>query len=214
MTSTSVSWRQRQTARTRDHIVAAAKELMLGAPDEAFSHERVAQAAGLGARTVYRHFPTRADLMQALWEVIRDETRTRFPGTEEEVVEFARTQFNAFNEQEALVRASNAFPASAEVRARGSREGRPAFRRSLAGITKTLPEWEARRLVAVCLAIYSAPFWLLLRDRGELAGEEPGEAAAWALSVLLRAAKRETRAPAHSHKERTNDKRQTRRTKR
>ena len=110
---------------TREHIIAVAKHLLVAAPTEPFTHERVAQSAGLGARTVYRHFPSRTDLMQALWESIRDETRTRFPGTEEEVVEFARTQFKDFNEREALVRASNAFPGASELRARErSREGR------------------------------------------------------------------------------------------
>jgi len=214
MTAAAISWRQQQSANTRDHIVAAAKNLLLDAPTEPFSHERVAQAAGVGARTVYRHFPTRADLMQALWETVRDETRTRFPNTEEEVVAFARTQFNEFNEREALVRASNAFPAAGELRARGSLEGRPAFRRSLAAITKNLSEWEQRRLVAVCLAIYSAPFWLLLRDRGELSGAEPGDAAAWALAALLEAAKTGTQAKPRVRKDRRNDNRRTRRTKR
>lgn len=204
-----MSWRRQQTAHTREHIVAVAKHLLVAAPTEPFTHERVAQSAGLGARTVYRHFPSRTDLMQALWESIRDETRTRFPGTEEEVVEFARTQFKDFNEREALVRASNAFPGASELRARGSLEGRPSFHRSLAKIMKDLPEWEQRRLLAVCLAIYSAPFWLLLRDRGELSGEEPGEAAAWALSVLLKAAKTRTRVEARIKKERTHGNRRT-----
>jgi AcrR family transcriptional regulator len=208
------SWRQQQTANTREHIVAVARDLLLDAPTESFSHERVAQAAGLGARTVYRHFPTRADLMQALWEQVRGETRTRFPGTEEEVVAFARTQFNEFNKREGLVRASNAFPAASELRARGSLEGRPAFRRSLAAITKNLSAWEERRLVAVCLAIYSAPFWLLLRDRGELSGAEPGEAAAWALSVLLASAKTRTRARARVRKEQAHGNRSSRRAER
>jgi AcrR family transcriptional regulator len=210
----ALSWRQQQTAQTREHIIAVAKNFLVGAPTEPFTHERVAQAAGLGARTVYRHFPSRTDLMQALWEAIRDETRTRFPGTEEEVVEFARTQFKEFNLREALVRASNAFPGASELRARGSLEGRPAFRRSLATITKDLPEWEQRRLLAVCLAIYSAPFWLLLRDRGELRGEEPGEAAAWALSVLLKAAKTRTRVDTGIKQERTHGNRRTRRAER
>jgi AcrR family transcriptional regulator len=210
VTATVLSWRERQTVQTREHIVHVAKDLLVQAPAEPFSHERVAQAAGLGARTVYRHFPTRADLMQALWERVREDTKTRFPGNEEEVVAFARTQFNEFNEREALVRASNAFSGGNELRARGSLEGRPAFRRSLAHLTKQLPETEQRRLIAVCLAIYSAPFWQLLRDRGELSGQEPGEAAAWALSAVLQAAKAGMRAvqphtgrekePAHGHR--------------
>jgi AcrR family transcriptional regulator len=216
MSAPATSWRQRQTVQTRDHIIAVATSLLLDAPGEPFSHERVAHAAGLGARTLYRHFPTRADLMQALWERVRKETHTRFPSTEQEVVAFARTQFDEFGEREALVRASNSFAAASELRARGSLEGRPAFRRSLKHITKNLSDWEQRRLEAVCLAIYSAPFWLLLRDRGELTAKEPGEAAAWALSVLLAAAKTGTQipAPARARKERTNGSRRTRRAKR
>ena len=183
------SWRERQTLHTREHIIDIAKDLLVQAPAEPFSHERVAQAAGLGARTVYRHFPSRADLMQALWERVRADSKTRFPSNEEEVVAFGRTQFNEFNEREALIRASLSFSASTELRARGSLEGRPAFRRSLAHILDDLPDAHQRRLLAVCLAIYSAPFWQLLRDRGELTGDEPGEAAAWALMVVLDAAK-------------------------
>jgi AcrR family transcriptional regulator len=205
-----VSWREQQTVQTREHIINVAKDLLVQAPAEPFSHERVAQACGLGARTVYRHFPTRADLMQALWERVREDTKTRFPSNEEEVVAFARSQFNEFNDREALVRASNAFSGAHELRARGSLEGRPAFRRSLAHLTKQLPESEQRKLIAVCLAIYSAPFWQLLRDRGELSGDEPGEAAAWALSAVLQAAKAGMRAvqphtrrekePRHGHR--------------
>jgi AcrR family transcriptional regulator len=192
MKAAVLPWRERQTAHTREHIIDVAKDLLVRAPTEPFSHEKVAHAAGLGARTVYRHFPSRADLMQALWERVRADSKTRFPSNEDEVVAFARTQFKEFNDREGLVRASLSFSASTELRARGSLEGRPAFRRSLAHITKHLPESEQRRLIAVCLAIYSAPFWQLLRDRGELTGDEPGEAAAWALTAVLKAAKSRT----------------------
>jgi hypothetical protein len=147
-------------------------------------------------------------------ERVRDDTRTRFPSNEDEVVSFARTQFHEFNEREARVRASLSFSASTELRARGSLEGRPAFCRSLAHITRHLPAAEQRRLIAVCLGIYSAPFWQLLRDRGELTGDEPGEAAAWALAVLLKAAKAGTprgRTRKRQEKERTHAQRRSRR---
>src|SRR4029453_17064635 len=112
MSAAGTSWRERQTVHTREHIIDVAKELLVRAPAEPFSHERIAQAAGLGARTMYRHFPSRADLMQALWEKVRADSKTRFPANEEEVVAFARTQFNEFNRREALVRASLSFSAS------------------------------------------------------------------------------------------------------
>ena len=213
MTAISLPWRERQTQHTREHILDVAKDMVVNAPAEPFSHEHVARAAGVGARTVYRHFPSRADLMQALWERVRDDSKTRFPSTEAEVASFARRQFGEFNEREALVRASLSFSASTELRARGSLEGRPAFRRSLAHITRHLPPAAQRRLIAICLAIYSAAFWQLLRDRGELEGDEPGEAAAWAMTQILQAAKAEVTtntARPRTRRERTDDDRRRR----
>lgn len=67
MIAAVVSWREQQTLQTREHIITVAKDLLVQAPAEPFSHERAAQVCGLGGRTVYRHFPIRADLMQALW---------------------------------------------------------------------------------------------------------------------------------------------------
>jgi len=193
LSRTPRSLRERQTAATRKQIVDVAMEMLTRHPAEPFTHEIIAKKAGMGARTVYRYFPRRANLMQVVWERIREETRTRFPSNEREVVVFARTQFREFDKQEAMVRASLAFSGSTEIRARGSLQGRPAFRKSLSHITAHLPPAERRRLIAVCLAIYSAPFWQLLRDRGELDGGEPGEAAAWALQAVLSAARSEAR---------------------
>lgn len=103
---------------------------------------------------------------------------------------FVHTQFRHFEEHEALVRASITTSANAEVMAHGWSEGRAAFRTSLAVITDKLSPVHARRLVALCVANYSAPFWQMLRDRGQLSNEEAADAAAWALEVILTAAKR------------------------
>ena len=166
MNATVLSWRERQTVHTREHIIDVATDLLVRAPTEPFSHEKVAHAAGWAlapCTAISRVAPPNEGAVGTG----PGRLKARFPSNEEEVVAFARTQFNEFNEREALVRASLSFSASTELRARGSLEGRPAFRRSLAHITKHLPESEQRRLIAVCLAIYSAPFWQLLRDRGD-----------------------------------------------
>ena len=184
-----ITLRGRQAITTRDEIVDAAMKLLTQHTHEPFSHETIAKSAGMGARTVYRYFPSRADLMQALWKRVRDDTHTRFPESERELVPIVRRQFREFDRHEALVRATLASSASKELTDQGSLEGRPAFRRSLAHIFEALPAFEQRRLVAVCLAIYSAPFWRLLRDRGELSGAEASEAGAWAMEVVLKAAR-------------------------
>jgi AcrR family transcriptional regulator len=191
-TSDLPSLRERQKASTRELILETATEIFLR-PEGSFSHEAIALRAGMSARTVYRHFPTQADLFRAMWERHREATETRFPGTEAELLPLVHAQFRHFEEHAAFVDAILAHPSSAEILRHGWQEGHAAFREALAGITATLPEAQARWLVAVCQSIFSAPFWQMLRTRGRLSGEEAADAAAWAMEAVLDAARSRVR---------------------
>jgi AcrR family transcriptional regulator len=182
--------RRRQTAATREEILDVAMNMLSTGAQDSFSHESIAQAAGMGARTVYRHFPHRAELLQALWLRIRDTTDTKFPAREEDVIPFVRSVFHAFDEHESLVRAVLSSAAGTEVQERGGAEGRRAFAHSLSGLLAGLGATERARVIAVFVAIYSAPFWQLLKDRGGLTGPKAQEAAAWLIEVLLDALRR------------------------
>jgi quercetin dioxygenase-like cupin family protein len=113
--------------------------------------------------------------------VVTKELGHEYPG----VVSFARLIFQAFDEHELVVRAVLSSPAGMEVRDRGGVEGRSAFAHSLSGLLAEFGATERARAVAVFVAIYSAPFWQLLRDRGGLTGPEAQEAAAWLIELLL-----------------------------
>lgn len=184
-----VSLRDRQTAATREQILTVAMQQLGQGPRGTFSHESIAEAAGMGARTVYRYFPDRASLLQALWVRLREATKTRFPHAEAEIVPLARAAFQELETNEILVRAVINSPAATEVSERGGAEGRAAFAKSLASALDGLPANEKARVIAVFVSIYSAPFWQLLRDRGLLSGAEAEEAMAWALDTLTRATK-------------------------
>jgi AcrR family transcriptional regulator len=158
-------------------------------PVPTISHEAIADRSGIAARTVYRHFPMRGHLAAAMWARIRDETGTRWPSTEADIGPAVRAQFAAFEKHETFVRASLFEAAKAGITEQGSAEGRAAFRESLAAVTRDLSPAGARRLIAVCVAIYSAPFWQMLRDRGKLSPVEAREAAAMALEAVIAAAK-------------------------
>jgi AcrR family transcriptional regulator len=183
------SLRDRQTAATREQILTVAMQQLGQGPRGTFSHESIAEAAGMGARTVYRYFPDRASLLHALWLRLREATKTRFPETEDEIIPLARAGFGEFEINELLVRAVLTSPAGTEVRERGGTEGRAAFAKSLAAALEGLAENEKARVIAVFVSVYSAPFWQLLRDRGLLSGPEAEQAVAWALETLLRATK-------------------------
>ncbi|WP_035349658.1 TetR/AcrR family transcriptional regulator [Edaphobacter aggregans] len=189
MTAESRTLRDRQTAATREQILEIAMHQLGQGPRGTFSHESIAEAAGMSARTVYRHFPDRASLLQALWERLREATHTRFPITEDEILPMAQTVFREFDANETLVRAVLNSPAGTEVRERGGVEGRAAFTQSLAPIIEGLPEREKSRIIAVFVSVYSAPFWQLLRDRGQLSAPEAEKAVSWALETLIHATK-------------------------
>ncbi len=162
-------------------------------PASTVSHEAIADRSGIAARTVYRHFPSRGHLGGALWARIRDETGTRWPTTEMDIAPAVRRQFAQFEKHEKFVRASIVAPAMADYLSHGSAEGRAAFQQSLAAVTRALSPAESLRLIAVCMAMYSAPFWQMLRDRGKLSAAEAGEAAATALEAVISAAKARAR---------------------
>jgi AcrR family transcriptional regulator len=191
MTASGPSLQEKRATATRDHILGAAFELLVEHPERPFSHEAVAEAAGVGARTVYRYFPAQADLFEALWLQVREQSGTVFPTAEAEIVPKIGALFRAFDQNEKLLRAVMESPAGARVRARGAEEGRTSFDQSLKDVTQGLGATECRQVRALFLGIHSGPFWQMLHERGGLSGPEAIAAASWAAQALLDALRRE-----------------------
>ena len=194
------SLRDRQTATTRAEILDVAFEMLTRHPNDAFSHEAIAKKAGMGARTVYRHFPSRAELLQALWERLRGTTGIRFPTDEEEVVPFIRDVFQQFEDHQALVRAVLNSSVGTEVRKTGATRGRADLTKCLAKVLDGLPPRRQAQMVAVFLTVYSGNFWQTLRDRGGLSGPDAQEAAVWSVEALLAAARKESKSKTSKEK--------------
>jgi AcrR family transcriptional regulator len=77
-------------ARNRAKLVEAARELFLSGPADAeVSLEQVARQAGVGIGTLYRHFPTRLDLLEAVY---RDEVDVLRETAERVVKDHAPTE--------------------------------------------------------------------------------------------------------------------------
>ena len=161
--------------------------LLRDAADTAFSHEAVAAAAGVSARTAYRYFPTQGDLVAAVWRHLRDSTGTVWPETESSILPHLRALFEQFERNDSLTRAIIAASPRANVSEHGSVEGRAAFRRALAPRLDRMHAPQGDQLVATCVAIYSAPFWQMLRDRGQLPPAAAADAACCAMQAVLAA---------------------------
>jgi AcrR family transcriptional regulator len=75
--------RRRQAAETRDRIVAAGAELVHELPSWDWSlltFRAVAERAGVGERTVYRHFPTERLLHDAVMQRLEEEAGVSYEG--------------------------------------------------------------------------------------------------------------------------------------
>ncbi len=186
MKGAAATLQEKRVAAVREHILDEAYELLVSHPDRPFSHEAIAALAGVGARTVYRYFPCQSDLYEELWARVRKHAGTIFPSSEDQILPQIPILFGGFDRNQTVVTAVLESAAGHRVRERGAPEGRAAFSKALKNLTAGMSPAEKRRVIAVFLAVYSAPFWELLRKRGGLSGPDAVAAAEWAMSTLIR----------------------------
>src|ERR1700761_3570812 len=79
MKTPSPSLRDRQREETREQILRAVGSQLESASLEDLSFSDIAKDAGVGERTVYRHFPTREALLGAFWSWMQTQAQLERP---------------------------------------------------------------------------------------------------------------------------------------
>lgn len=180
--------RERQIELTRSAIVEAASELIFGEDDvRDFTMADVADRAGVSPRTLYRHFPSRQDLINAVgrrWDVRLEEdsdtslTPASFDewiGAIPRVVAFARTH-------DELLRRGFILSFSTGVwRTDRDEHYWKLFRERF----PHLPEVEAREDFAALRQLYSATSSLQLGERFHLDGSQVVDALQRSVNALV-----------------------------
>jgi AcrR family transcriptional regulator len=154
------------------------------------SFAAVASAAGVQERTVYRHFPNRNALLDALWDALDPLLGVaQFPTTEAELLAAPPRVFPAFDANEGLMRGFWSTPQGREFRLRVNDRRQQAIRASVADAVAGLPPEEARWLTAVAQLLYSGAAWQTMKDYWGFDGAEAGAASSFALQLLFDAAR-------------------------
>ena len=95
--------REQQGEATRRRLVAAAVELIESGEEP--SMRAVAKHAGAGERTIYRYFPTKGDLQEAVFGELGDRVGAAPPGAATGLEEYAQRLYEAFSANPRLVEA-------------------------------------------------------------------------------------------------------------
>jgi AcrR family transcriptional regulator len=189
--------RRAQAAGTRDRILEAVSELVAAGAIGELTVPAVAARAGVTVRTVYRHFPTRADMVDAMqkWALQRMGALT-WPKDVEELLAFPVPLFEAFDRNRPLVEAQLG-AAGIAVRREGKQRRVELLRDTLAEILARCPAETQRAALGVIKQLLSASAWQALREDVGLDGTQAGRAVAWAIGALVEDLRRTHTGGAH-----------------
>lgn len=180
---------------TQSAILASAALLLRERTFEDVSYLELAEAAEVSERTIYRRFPTRSHLLEALARWIEEE---HFPipefGTAAEFREAVKIRFRAYDAQ----------PAYAFVAARGAvlsptgeDSAAPIAEAIVTMLNTTAPNLNRRDCLraAASLRYFASPmFWARMRTGFEMSADETFRAFEFAASRVLPAATKAGRA--------------------
>ncbi len=167
---------------TEDDIVAALADLLVEEHPAAISVPAVAARAGVSTRTVYRYFPTKADLLDAAARRHNDKVADQVPADPGDDVEaYLAPLWRSFAEDVEAVRSEHTSPGGRELRAHRL----PASRRQVrASLDRAVPDIDPARadlLVDLLVSVTGSGMFLELVDR---CGRTPDEAAALAATAV------------------------------
>lgn len=180
--------REAQAKLTRARIQEAAASLLdeRGAA-ESITFKAVAERAGVTEMTVYRHFPTRDDLLAGLWRHLNDAMGPGLgmPESVDALLAQHEALFAGFDRIAPQIVASIVTTQGREMRAALNKQRRKAF---LAIVEEAAPGLDASRktaAAAVLQLLHSAYAWDSLREQWGLSGKAAGKATKWAIVALL-----------------------------
>jgi AcrR family transcriptional regulator len=178
-----LSLQEARTAVVRDRVLAGVADVL--AAGDVLTFTRVAEAADVPERTVYRHFPTRQALLSAVVDWVNQRVGEQRPRTADEAAELVRRAFPVFDEIAPIVRELLAAPDGLSARLADNETRQRAALDLVHHHAPTVDSTTARRLAAVVQLLTSAAAWQTMRDYWGLDGPEAAEASAMAIDRLL-----------------------------
>jgi AcrR family transcriptional regulator len=183
--------RARQVAATRQRILEAFVAHIVEGSTDPITMAGVAERAGVSLRTVYRHFSTRAALVDAVAEQVKRGMGLDFdapPATAEEFRAVIRSSMVAALDDEPFQRAKSHSPEAHDLLLREADSRLAWIEQGVADRTGHVPEVVRRRLVATLRVLCSTSALFQMIDLGGMEPAEAIEAIDWSIASLVEAA--------------------------
>jgi len=180
--------RRDQAEGTRLRILnAAARILERDGVEAGMTNRKIAAEAAVTEMTVYRHFPNRAALDEALWRHVNEQQGVAggFPDRFEALIERLPALFASFDATPAHITSTITTATGREMRASQDEVRRAAFLAAVAEGAGDLTAEDQRRAAAVLQLLYSAYAWISLREQWALGGPDASCAIQWAARTLI-----------------------------
>lgn len=183
--------RLQRRAETRDRIVRAVLELLVEFEPASISMPVVAAASGVSLRTVYRYFPTKAELLHAAGAWFDEQGWTAATGRDrledlqlDDFRAYQRVRFADFDTNRAGVLAQLGTPGGRELRRQRLDEQRAAARTAVGALVPDLPEADVARLADAVIATSSSATYAELVDRMGLAADDAADLTVWMVEAF------------------------------
>jgi AcrR family transcriptional regulator len=176
------SLREDQAGAVRERLVNAAVAVIESGHEPTM--RSVARAAGVSERTIYRYFPNRDDLHQAIGQVLRNRSSAPHPETIDELEGYAHRLFSNFADNEELVRALVSASWATPLYKKTRPDHLRALESMLADGFPGLARAERRNAAAALRVAISGAGWVHLRDCG-LSPKQAVNQAHWLIRTIL-----------------------------
>lgn len=191
------SARRQKAAQTRERIVSAGSELVHEFESwdwRGLTFRAVAERAGVGERTVYRHFPTERHLHDAVMQRLEGEAGVSYDDVSldnlGDVTAHVFASLQRFSVRETVpTPRDSAFVDSDDRR-------REALLRAVAAAAPDLPDRQRRTIAALLDVLWSPASYERLVGRWKLDGPAATSAVDWAMTCIVQALELHGGAPA------------------
>lgn len=187
--------RAQQAEDTRSRILDAALRVTADG-FASVSIPNVAREAGVSIPTVYRHFKTKQDLLDALYPHAMRRSGSSLPPPPKTVAEIRRGVIDYLGHIDSLddlTRAAMASPASEEVRARSMARRFEAFRPIIESIQPPLTKANGDRVIRLLAVLSQSSALRMLHDHLGRSPEQVADDVDWFVRAAIAAADGRTR---------------------